>query len=475
MVGMEGEDSSTSAASTPKEVKSPPSRARVSSFMERRLAPIRSDNVMSPATSSPRRNTMRDALRRSVSNVKYGSFLETLKQAEEQAKLTREAREGEPNVSSFKRSSFLSVSRDEGKTPSSFRQEDEVTGDVYVLGTLIGAELTANSTLNGFGKSLWCEWLVVNNEKWSLVRGRKQGATHKVVVASSLECDDGMHVWQNPLELQLRSTTSFDWPKLCFTLFEHNSLMSTDSVFGYGLASLQLTPGYHALEVQCWRPATHIKCSDSEVGVLFTGLRPEFESKNLVWEREGPYMNMQTVGIGKIKLQLNVVFSKEMEDIIDMELTDAEADSFKENRRFSGVGGARDRGSGSEQEEDLSEGLKIVRSRRSKRFNEVTSSLVAANMLRSKFDSPKPSSRVKAFGSGAGATPGTSSSPFVSRTPASAAGAGVAAGAAATPDAALTPADKARADRRQRMQALMQERELKRAERAAQRKVDEQG
>ena len=99
--------------------------------------------------------------------------------------------------------------------------------------------------------------------------------------------------------------------------------------------------------------------------------------------------------------------------------------------------------------------VRIVRGRRDKRFNEVTSSMVAANMLKKSIS--KASVKFDA-------TPGPST-PAVRGTPGSVAAGG-------TP---LTPADQARADRRQRMQALMQDRAARRAVRAMRKNIDDQG
>ena len=426
-------------------------RARVGSFLERSFAPIRSESPGLASSSSPlaspmrqRRDTMRDALRRTVSNVKYGSLLGSLKD-----KSAAEARTGEAggspagNPLNFKRSSFLHG--------ESFRDAAEPgetdampSGDVFAMGTVVGARLAANSELGGWGKSLWCEWKVVNDENWSIVRGASEGTTHRALPSE----DDGLYVWQNPLNLQLRTRTSFGWPKLCFTIFERDGLMSTDTVFAYSLVSLPLDAGHHRMEARCWRPASRMKCIDNEMSVAYTGIRPELSRKSLVWEREGPYMNMQTVGVGTIELELNLVFSKEIEEIFDIELTESEgAKAQSRGDPLTGDDGSAD--------EPLSEGLRIVRGRRDKRFNEVTSSMVAANMLKKSIS--KASVKFDA-------TPGPST-PAVRGTPGSVAAGG-------TP---LTPADQARADRRQRMQALMQDRAARRAVRAMRKNIEDQG
>ena len=70
-------------------------------------------------------------------------------------------------------------------------------------------------------------------------------------------------------------------------------------------------------------------------------------------------------------------FAQSMEEIFDNELT--EANLVKEDSKdLQGL-----------PEDNDSEGLRIVRSRRGKRFNEVTSALVASNMLRSGLETPK--------------------------------------------------------------------------------------
>ncbi|QDZ21269.1 B9 domain-containing protein [Chloropicon primus] len=373
---------------------------------------------------------MRDALKRSVANLQYGRMLSSAVKDKDSG-----SDKGSPSLGAFRRSSFLQG--------DSFREEDKEnveampSGDVFVMGTVVGLRPAANSELGGWGKSLWCEWKVVKDDKWSIVRGGREGLTHKALPST----DDGLYVWQSPLNVQLRTKTSFDWPKLCFTIFERDGLMSTDTVFGYSLVSLPMEPGYHRLEAKCWRPTSRVKCIDCELSVAYTGIRPELRSKSLIWQREGPYMNMQTVGIGAIELELNIVFSKEIDELFDIELTETEASKSSQGDLLASKGN----GASSLAEEPQSEGLRIVRSRRGKRFNEVTSSLVAANMMKKsvgkKFD---PMSNP--------------ASPFPSSQAAQGSAGGV--------DSVLSPADQARADRRQRMQALMQDREQRRAERA---------
>ena len=462
-------NSNNSAAPPP-----PPSRARMGSFIERRLAPLASSSSsgLGAASASPmtspvrqRRNTMRDALRRTVSNIKYGSLLETLKNR------AAESAESSPaDASAFKRSSFLvpgaSSFRDEADGDKGGEEMMMPEGDVFVLGTVVGARLAANSDLRGWGKSLWCEWKVVNDDKWSLVRGASEGTTHMAVRADAdtprlvpldeTEDEDGVFVWQNPLNLQLRTRTSFDWPKLCFTVYQRCSLSSTDTLHGYSVVSLPLDTGYHRLRARCWRPTSRTNCMDNELSVYYTGIRPELSRKSLAWQREGPYMNLQMVAVGSIDLELNVVFSKEMEEIFGIEL--AEEDAGAGRGADAGLGLDPSSASLGDDGVALSEGLRIVRSRRGKRFNEVTSSLVAAQMLKksvvtrpAKFDplpagSPFPPTSE-------GGQPSTSTTPL-------------------GPDSILSPADKARADRRQRMQALMEDRAQKRAERAQRKNLD---
>jgi B9 domain-containing protein 1 len=60
-------------------------------------------------------------------------------------------------------------------------------------------------------------------------------------------------VWNFPIDLTLKSTNAFGWPRLALSVFAVDAL-GRDSVVGYGAVLLPTTPGRHERWVYMYAP-----------------------------------------------------------------------------------------------------------------------------------------------------------------------------------------------------------------------------
>lgn len=114
---------------------------------------------------------------------------------------------------------------------------------------------------------------------------------------------------QNPVNVQLQTTTVRGWPRIVFVIHERDGLLGTDSICAYGLSSIPMSPGYHhSLECCTWTPGSPNSSLQEDFRELMTGTSQSLADLNTVWNRSPAVLNLQSTGYGKVFMQFNIVF-----------------------------------------------------------------------------------------------------------------------------------------------------------------------
>lgn len=86
---------------------------------------------------------------------------------------------------------------------------------------------------------------------------------------NSITCSAGEAVWNFPIDLALKSTCAFGWPRLALSVYAVDSL-GRDGVVGYGSVLIPPAPGQHERWVYMYAPKVGIGYT---AGVAYTYVR----------------------------------------------------------------------------------------------------------------------------------------------------------------------------------------------------------
>eukprot|EP00804_Cyclotella_cryptica_P018520 CCRYP_004343-RA/>CCRYP_004343-RA protein AED:0.47 eAED:0.37 QI:0/0/0/1/1/0.66/3/0/216 len=96
-----------------------------------------------------------------------------------------------------------------------------------------------------------CKWYLEWGRAWSFLEGEETSQTQ---YAAS---DDGVLVWNHPIDLHFASASMQGWPRIVVHVWELDEF-GRSILVGYGFVHLPTNPGDHDLEVHCWRPSGSI-------------------------------------------------------------------------------------------------------------------------------------------------------------------------------------------------------------------------
>lgn len=150
--------------------------------------------------------------------------------------------------------------------------------------------------------NLYCQYCLSHGEDWRVVHGVTSSVTQ---MAYSQE---GRIVWNFPIELALRSTNAYGWPRICFALYGLD-FFGRDVVRGYGSLLIPTFPGRHELTVDMYRPVSGSKCH--EFMNWWRGTIPEYYETTFTARSEGRELT-RVMTDGRINVILNVM-TKDME------------------------------------------------------------------------------------------------------------------------------------------------------------------
>mmetsp|Transcript_15395 Transcript_15395/g.29000 ORF Transcript_15395/g.29000 Transcript_15395/m.29000 type:complete len:222 (+) Transcript_15395:1665-2330(+) len=150
--------------------------------------------------------------------------------------------------------------------------------------------------------NLYCQYCLSYGEDWRVVHGVTSSVTQ---MAYSQE---GRIVWNFPIELALRSTNAYGWPRICFALYGLD-FFGRDVVRGYGSLLIPTFPGRHELTVEMYRPVSGSKCH--EFMNWWRGTIPEYYETTFTARSEGRELT-RVMTDGRINVILNVM-TKDME------------------------------------------------------------------------------------------------------------------------------------------------------------------
>ncbi|XP_046801130.1 B9 domain-containing protein 2 isoform X2 [Lucilia cuprina] len=146
---------------------------------------------------------------------------------------------------------------------------------------------------------IFCKWSLQSGTAWRIIQGEAVGQTF--VATNRLEsCSD----FCQPLDLHLGTASVQGWPKLHVEIHAVNVLNKSWPV-GYGFVHIPTKPGFHRLEVLCWKIAPR-SWYDS-VREKFGGGGLALCKEDLIYSGLERY-KLQTRSSGKIIIDINLVF-----------------------------------------------------------------------------------------------------------------------------------------------------------------------
>lgn len=141
-----------------------------------------------------------------------------------------------------------------------------------------------------------CKWYMEWGKSWSFLAGEESGQTQ--YAASG----DGAHIWNHPIDIHFATASQQGWPRIIMQVWELDEY-GRSILSGYGFAHLPTNPGYHEVEVQCWRPSGSIR---EELQSFFLGTSSCLVDENMIFSFESR-SQLVTVSSGVVKFQLTVL------------------------------------------------------------------------------------------------------------------------------------------------------------------------
>lgn len=138
----------------------------------------------------------------------------------------------------------------------------------------------------------------IQKKSWSHLGGDDSSQTQ---YASS---DDGVHVFNHPIDLHFASFSMKGWPRIVVQAWECDEF-GRSILAGYGFAHMPTESGSHDLEIHCFRPCGTFA---EELETFFLGRTSKLEDDNLLfaraWEARS---NLVTSSSGIVRLSITVI------------------------------------------------------------------------------------------------------------------------------------------------------------------------
>jgi B9 domain-containing protein 2 len=153
-------------------------------------------------------------------------------------------------------------------------------------------------------KFISCKWYLEWGKAWSLLAGDEASQTQ--YAASSFNDNDGVQevVWNHPIDVHFATASMQGWPRIIMQLCELDDY-GRSVLSGYGFTHLPTNPGYHELEIHCWRPSGSVI---DELNAFFLGTSPCLADEKIIfgkaWETRS---KLNTVASGIVKLNVHVL------------------------------------------------------------------------------------------------------------------------------------------------------------------------
>ncbi|KAL7543302.1 hypothetical protein ACHAXR_012701 [Thalassiosira sp. AJA248-18] len=152
----------------------------------------------------------------------------------------------------------------------------------------------------GFKKDTFvsCKWYLEWGKSWSILAGEETSQTQYSAP------DDAVHIWNHPIDVHFATASMQGWPRIIMQISELDEY-GRSILSGYGFAHLPTNPGYHELEIRCWRPSGS---KIEELQSFFLGTSPCLVDENVIfgkaWESRS---QLVTTSSGIVRMNVNVL------------------------------------------------------------------------------------------------------------------------------------------------------------------------
>ena len=181
-----------------------------------------------------------------------------------------------------------------------------------------------------------CRWRCALGPGWEVAAGAAEGQTQAAWAGPEAGASGGESVWSHPIDLRLRCTGRgggaaaamaggvggvWAWPKLEFTVLRADALLGQFCFSACGVAALPRAPGQHQLSCRTWRPNNAASWGSEELQGFLLGLHPAPADPACIVARDKA-RGMQTVGAGEVFLDLGVLQTAALLDMMSMPARD---------------------------------------------------------------------------------------------------------------------------------------------------------
>lgn len=116
--------------------------------------------------------------------------------------------------------------------------------------------------------------------------------------------DDGCQLWNHPFDVHFAAASMQGWPRIVMQVWELDEY-GRSVLSGYGFTHLPTNPGYHELEIRCWRPSGSLM---EELQSFFLGTSSCLVDEQVIfgkaWEKRS---QLTTISSGTIKMNIHVL------------------------------------------------------------------------------------------------------------------------------------------------------------------------
>jgi len=141
----------------------------------------------------------------------------------------------------------------------------------------------------------YLEW----GKSWSFLAGDETSQTQYAALD-----DDGCQLWNHPIDVHFAAASMQGWPRIVMQVWELDEY-GRSVLSGYGFTHLPTNPGYHELEIRCWRPSGSLM---EELQSFFLGTSSCLVDEQVIfgnaWEKRS---QLTTISSGTIKMNIHVL------------------------------------------------------------------------------------------------------------------------------------------------------------------------
>ncbi|CAM9855069.1 unnamed protein product [Chrysoparadoxa australica] len=149
--------------------------------------------------------------------------------------------------------------------------------------------------------NLYCRYSLTFGNDWGIVHGLDTGLSQ---IARKSSGADTSIVWNFPIDLTLKSTNAFGWPRIAISVFGVDHL-GRDVVVGYGSMLVPTSPGRYSRNISMYTPKSSSWVQ--QVRSWLSGSYPEFFDSKFVSRSEGREVTrVQPTGTVKVSLDVMV-------------------------------------------------------------------------------------------------------------------------------------------------------------------------